>query len=363
MFSLSLVAEPPRPSFSPEQVSRFFFSPQLDENGESTSRFLCKVCKNIYKQAEGREYSNLMQHLDDDLSARTHRAAIEAVLGFFGKTLAQVAFLVGDNCSVNKKLARLMDVPLNLAVKPLTSAFDTELDKTQQLMVWLRTIKQSAKLRFATDLRPTHLSSTFSMLARYFKLLPHIDRVNDAIADLLPTAAEAKKLKTYKKSGVSFEEDSVDGHFDVGAAIWFYFLLFFFMHHNAAILADKDFEAAVVKMQRGQNTQLTRSERQAVRGLREDCQPSLNEDDSGLGFAERVLKRAWVDNQDEHYLLANAVAPTSSLAERLFSVARATVGLDRHGLQPITLESILFLRLDRSYWNVQLVYEMLESSM
>ncbi|KAF1787085.1 hypothetical protein GQ600_10612 [Phytophthora cactorum] len=47
-------------------------------------------------------------------------------------------------------------------------------------------------------------------------------------------------------------------------------------------------------------------------------------------------------------------------AQRLFSVARSTIRLDRHSLQPIMLESILFLKLNRSYWGVETVHECLE---
>lgn len=41
----------------------------------------------------------------------------------------------------------------------------------------------------------TRWGSTFRMLLRYFELIPFIDRDDDAIADLLPTAAKTKKLK------------------------------------------------------------------------------------------------------------------------------------------------------------------------
>ncbi|KAF1773084.1 hypothetical protein GQ600_8694 [Phytophthora cactorum] len=49
---------------------------------------------------------------DDNLKAESHRSALESVLAVFGKEVVHCLFLVGDNCSVNKKLARLMNVPL-----------------------------------------------------------------------------------------------------------------------------------------------------------------------------------------------------------------------------------------------------------
>ncbi len=91
-------------------------------------------------------------------------------------------------------------------------------------------------------------------------------------------------------------------------------------------------------------------EKHALRGL---VRGSTDEsDDEELSFAERALKRARLSTV---YVLVNAVAPTSNIAERLFSHTRSIIGPQRHGLQPIMLESILFLKLNRSYWNAQLV--------
>ncbi|KAE9178463.1 hypothetical protein PF004_g25474, partial [Phytophthora fragariae] len=39
------------------------------------------------------------------------------------------------------------------------------------------------------------------------------------------------------------------------------------------------------------------------------------------------------------------------------SVARTTYGQERHSLQPITLEMLLFLRQNEQYWSAQTVYE------
>ncbi|ETV86037.1 hypothetical protein H257_02526 [Aphanomyces astaci] len=91
---------------------------------------------------------------DDYHSAKTHYTAIKSVLAMFKKTIKQCVFLVGDNCSVNKKLAKLMSVPLigcashrlNLAVKAYTQQHEDELAKIQQLMMKLRTLNQASKL-------------------------------------------------------------------------------------------------------------------------------------------------------------------------------------------------------------------------
>ncbi|KAE9156296.1 hypothetical protein PF005_g33267, partial [Phytophthora fragariae] len=63
---------------------------------------------------------------------------------------------------------------------------EEDLATVQSLMVRLRTLKQSAKLRLKTPLRPvirqdTRWSSTFCMVHRYFRLLEHLDTTDDAL--------------------------------------------------------------------------------------------------------------------------------------------------------------------------------------
>lgn len=127
---------------------------------------------------------------------------------------------------------------------------------------------------------------------------------------------------------------------------------------NAAIVRDPNFEAAIGKLQRARL--LIRAEKQAVQALREIGQREREaaEDD---GFADRVLKRARVADQTDHYALLAAVAPTSNIVERLFSMARAVIGIHRYSLQPIALEAMLFLKSNREFWDVHAVHECLET--
>jgi hypothetical protein len=73
---------------------------------------------------------------DKQHGAENYIAAIETVLSFSAKAFSHCVLLVGDNCAVNKRLARLMKVPLvgcashrlNLAVKLMIAEFDSDLD-------------------------------------------------------------------------------------------------------------------------------------------------------------------------------------------------------------------------------------------
>ncbi|ETI56083.1 hypothetical protein F443_01335 [Phytophthora nicotianae P1569] len=151
----------------------------------------------------------LVNEETDDLSAATHQAFLRTMLlRDYNKRLEQCVFLMGDNCSVNRRLATLMGVPLvgcashrlNRAVAAELSEHAEDLDLVQTLMLKLRTLTQSAKLRLKTILRPiirqqTRWGSTFAMLNRFFELLPVLDTDDDELAELLPSPAAKRRLK------------------------------------------------------------------------------------------------------------------------------------------------------------------------
>ncbi|ETP11945.1 hypothetical protein F441_12598 [Phytophthora nicotianae CJ01A1] len=128
------------------------------------------------------------------------------------KQLGMCCFLVADNCSVNRRLATLMGVPLvgcvihrlNRAVQLELEDYEEELDTVQKLMLKLLTLTQSAKLRAITQLRPiirqdTRWGSTFSMIKGYFDLLEFIDAIDDEFQDLRPSPAQNRRLRALLK--------------------------------------------------------------------------------------------------------------------------------------------------------------------
>ncbi|KAJ8523410.1 hypothetical protein ON010_g17570 [Phytophthora cinnamomi] len=79
---------------------------------------------------------------ENDLSPRGHMEFLATMLPRdFEKQLDQCCFVVADNCSVNKRLARLVDVPLvgcashrlNRAVQADMQGYEEELDTVQNL--------------------------------------------------------------------------------------------------------------------------------------------------------------------------------------------------------------------------------------
>ncbi|EGZ29777.1 hypothetical protein PHYSODRAFT_475994 [Phytophthora sojae] len=241
----------------------------------------------------------------------------------YGVQLAQCRFLVADNCTVNRRLATLMSVPLvgcashrlNLAVQADMASHEEDLAAVQALMVKLRTLTQSAKLRLKTPLRPvirqdTRWSSTFEMVRRYLQLLEFLDAEDDDLMDLLPPPAMNKRLRALYQELCDIES--------VSKAL---------QGHDVALLDVREWfdELIAVKPQYGRYI-----------GPRANI---VHNPDFEAGCYEQL----------------KSIPPTSNVVERFFSIARVTFGHQRHGLLPRTLETILFLRQNRSYWDATTV--------
>ncbi|EGZ19549.1 hypothetical protein PHYSODRAFT_285295 [Phytophthora sojae] len=325
----------------------------------------------------------LLDALDDDLSAQGHLEFLATMLQRdYGVQLAQCRFLVADNCAVNRRLATLMSVPLvgcashrlNLAVQADMASHEDDLAAVQALMVKLRTLTQSAKLRLKTPLRPvirqdTRWSSTFEMVRRYLQLLEFLDAEDDDLMDLLPPPAMNKRLRALYQELCDIESVSkaLQGH-DVDlldVREWFDELIAVkpqygrYIGPRANIVHNPDFEAGCVRVLRGKAQRLTRAEKAALQPFEaarpDDAAASEEEEYPAASFVERLRKRRRLAQDRVKYEQLQSIPPTSNVVERFFSIARVTLGHQRHGLLPRTLETILFLRQNRSYWDATTV--------
>ncbi|EGZ27413.1 hypothetical protein PHYSODRAFT_471883 [Phytophthora sojae] len=253
----------------------------------------------------------------------------------YGVQLAQCRFLVADNCAVNRRLATLMSLPLvgcashrlNLAVQADMASHEEALAAVQALMVKLRTLTQSAKLRLKTPLRPvirqdTRWSSTFKMVRRYLQLLEFLDAEDDDLMDLLPPPAMNKRLRALYQELCDIESVSK-----------------VLQGHDVDLLNVREWfdELIAVKPQYGRYI------------------GNEEEEDPAASFVERLRKHRRLAQDRVKYEQLKSIPPTSNVVERFFSIARVTFGHQRHGLLPRTLETILFLRQNRSYWDATTV--------
>ncbi|KAF1789421.1 Ribonuclease H-like domain [Phytophthora cactorum] len=294
----------------------------------------------------------LLNEANDDLSAESHLDFLATMQPRdFGVQLEQYRFIVGDNCSVNCRLATLMKVPLvgcathwlNLAVQDDLAAHEDDLAAVQALMIKLRTLTESAKLRLKTDLRP------------------FIDVEDDDIMELLPAPAANKRLRVLYQELRDIESVSkaLQGR-DVDlldVREWFDELISVKPHYarfigpRANIVHSPEFESGCVRVLRGNTDRLSRAEKAVLQPFAAtapaDARESLEEQQDS--FVERLRKRRRLYEECVEYEQLKSIPPTSNVVERFFSVARVTFGHQRHGLLPRTLETLLFLRENRSY--------------
>ncbi|ETP10118.1 hypothetical protein F441_14161 [Phytophthora nicotianae CJ01A1] len=308
----------------------------------------------------------LMNEVDDDLSALAHREFLADMLPRdFGKQIDQCLFVVGDNCSVNQRLASLIGVPLigcashrlNRVVQQDLQSHEADLAAVHGLMIKLRTLTQSAKLRYPccysvvlsiiptnkdnvwcfmiirrlkTSLRPvirqdTRWSSTFAMLHRYFKLLEHLDKDDDDVAEFLPGPACNRRLRKLLKELANVESVSkaLQGSADLlDVREWFDGLIAMkpqYAHYlapRADIVHSPDFESGCVRVLRGNSNRLTRTEKAVFQPFAASAAAAPESDDEeSSSFVERLQKRRKLAQQEQKYVLIRSIPPTSNIVE------------------------------------------------
>ncbi|ETI47086.1 hypothetical protein F443_08619 [Phytophthora nicotianae P1569] len=198
------------------------------------------------------------------------------------------------------------------------------------------------------------------MLNRFFELLPFLDTDDDELAELLPSPAAKRRLKDLlgELKDVESVSKALQGS-DVSLLDLIYIVVFLHVAPRAEIVHSPDFESDCVRVLKSQGQRLTRSEKSALEAFRviPAAQAARVRDDAETGgsFVERLQKRRRLEQHQPAYELLGRIPPTSNLAEGFFSVARNTFGLQRHSLQPYTLEMLLFLRQNESFWDARTV--------
>ncbi|GMF10700.1 unnamed protein product [Phytophthora lilii] len=212
----------------------------------------------------------------------------------------------------------------------------------------------------------TRWSSIFSMLKRYFRLREFPSADDEELADILPSRTTHRQLeellsklrcvesvsKMLQSDGLTLLDarDLFDGLLEVRPSMGKY------LAPDADIIHAQAFEAAVVKVLAGKTDELTAREIAVLEPFRQPeaaaTSASAAPPPDANGFARRILKHRNLSAEPVRYKLLSAIPPTSNVVERLFSVARAVLRLERHRMSPLTLEMILFLRINANFWNV-----------
>ncbi|ETK94356.1 hypothetical protein L915_02576 [Phytophthora nicotianae] len=260
-----------------------------------------------------------------------------------------VAFLVADNCSINKRIATLLDLPLvrcashryNLAVNRSLAPYEAELAAVNDLMVQLRHCNNAAELAKHTELKPIkrntiRWSSTFEMIHRYKRIRDAIRQV-EAVEEFIPTGATHKKVV-----GLPEHLKKLDSVCKV-------------LQDDRTAMADSPtFEGALVKVINGGS--LTASEARALHRFEVGWIRAVASERKEDSYAVEILrgskkKRNAVAQSVSYSELAKMVPPTSNTVERLFSQCKLILTPQCACLLPANFEILAFLRVNRDLWN------------
>eukprot|EP01038_Epipyxis_sp_PR26KG_P014379 gene14379-19286_t len=259
------------------------------------------------------------------------------------------------------------------------------LAKLDLLMTKLRTLKNTFHLRnsaisgnvVAIKRQATRWSSAFKMIERYLKIKPSIDSnvvklTREEKLECVPTNLEHVEIVELNKSLIpavasraggevikSVDQDQ-DKHMNCALARTLFEKLIEKHPNMKANLVHKDRD--------GQQDMLTVEEKEAVSVFElhrnngvVPIEISSDDEDPNM-FAKNIVdtfgeqqKRRKIN--DRLYIDISFVVPTSNRVERLFSRAKLYLTDHRKSMLPKHLELLLYLRSNRSMWNVYTVNE------
>ncbi|ETV74871.1 hypothetical protein H257_10910 [Aphanomyces astaci] len=272
-------------------------------------------------------------------------------------------FYVADNCSVNKKMAIDMKVPLlrcashrfNLAVQDLMKGeFADLLAKVQKVMLSCKALNNAAELKKLTALKPkllqtTRWSSAFEMLRRFQKLLPSLEQMPKRAKLKMSSKAMLKRME--RSLPLLTKWQSVTKYLqrrDCSAAnirVIFDEVLSEWpsmesrLASEASIVHWKEFEHAAVALQ--QRVALTAADKVVTaETFAEDTVTDGDIDDGMASAYDPILKQ---------------LPPTSNGVERFFSAAKQVLGTQRKAMSPANLEDTLFLNVNARFWDINKV--------
>ena len=226
-------------------------------------------------------------------------------------------------------------------------------------------------------MQDTRWGSVYSMLNRFVVIRPHVTAANgfgDGVLALVPSALEDGTLKVlleilsqvHKVSMILQREDQL---VSLAHARSFFDKLIIkipsfaeYLGPDANIIHMPIFEKAVIKVQKGNETSLTKDEKTALLPFRKNVsdigtsqEETKNNDDINEFEASyneiNELKKRKIDDFVSKYISLDNIEPTSNAAERLFSRAKLYSSDRRKRTTPYHFELLLMLWYNKAYWD------------
>lgn len=313
------------------------------------------------------------------MNSEAHCKFFEETLAMYQKSTNQVSFFSGDNCSVNRKIANIYNIPLvgcyshrlNLAAKRHIKLSNMEdlLTRVNRIMVELSGIKKRAELRKYTDFCPiklnlTRWTSSFEMIKRFFILNKYIDLEDELMMDLSLNSKEYKELenlfeelKIFNSVTIELQKDDLnllDARILFDALIEKFPSSAHYLSLDANIVNNIDFERSVCAYFSGDL--LTNENVKILENFKLD--ELLLEDGSleSSNFATIILSRKRSKKAAIYQL--NHIPPTSNFVERFFSTSKIIMSSSRKSMLPRSLELILFLKFNKKFWDINSMAEL-----
>jgi hypothetical protein len=352
---------------------------------------------------------------EEELGANAHIELFDSTLDWYGLNKSNVVCFIADNCSTNKAIATKWGIPMvgcashrfNLAVKHwIKEQFQVDgrghkaylleaLDKLSMLMGKASNLKSAARLRELTQDahgreyaakkdNATRWTSVMVMVDRYLKIRDQL-KVVDALDEYQLSKAEHKIIQEVGKpnftilfqltKGLQFATMDllfVREQFDLILLDESFGCMEKYLAPDADIVSNPAFESGVVKIMRGET--LTVAEAHACRFLKK--KESIIVDDTHVEGTEGSRELSTLEKLQQHrkrhkskhdscsslgtsnkaYIdVFKLISPTSNSCERLFSEAKYILVPHRRGMSPVTFESIIYLKKNKKYWDVNTV--------
>ena len=373
------------------------FASWVNKSGGVCERLLACGVQGIPKTAADAE--------DFGFTAEDIGDYIYDVLSSYSRSFDAIEFICGDNASVNRRLSQLIKawwlsqkgirkvIPLvgcashrlNLAVQHLydeKSGYHEVVEKVNALMTDLGTMKNKIKLAVVTPLNPvkrndTRWGSTFAMLRRFLEIQPNLGSGSFSestkakflsVAEIYLVNALAEQLYKCEKASIFLQKNDPHMVNLLSVRVIFDKLieeipeLAAYLSNNSSIVVNKDFENAVVKLQKGQ--ELTTREKSMLGSFKVSTDDeNTPADGEAMSYEEEVMRsveatRALVKKAEFKSNLH--VSPTSTIVERTFSRAGIIMRPHRRHMDPSTLEMLLMLRLNKDMWSEKTIQDIID---
>lgn len=354
---------------------------------------------------EGDEHSNEYDEATS-FNADTHYEFFKTTFPYYGLDFdAWCVCLISDNTATNVKISRLCRKPfvgcnshlLNLEVNSMVKQHDdlnSSIETVHETMREAKQLKNAALLRNITDYHPVMFNRT--RWSGKYRTLKRFDTIRDALIEVSEapdgnlsvnrSTRFASKVRRYARMlgeidvvtrslqtrGYTFAacrrdldvliESVRDDARTPGTALHLCRLGTKYIGIDAEIVPDKTFLSAVVKIQNGECNNLTPDEKATVSDLRSSSSQVTNVLSQNSSMEERLSKRRKISSAAQEYVNCDFILGSVAEVERIWSISKHVLTVERRLMTPQLFESIVFLKYNERFWNEQLVSKAIKSA-